>query len=209
MSSSPTLWRKVPPRRLIVADTLAALNKLARAARARTAARIIGVTGSVGKTGVKEALRLALSRQGPTTANDGSLNNHWGLPLSLARLPMGDAFGVFEMGMNHAGEITPLARLARPHVAVITTVEPVHMENFASVEAIADAKAEIFAGGDPGATAVLFGDNPHFSRLAAAARRAGVDRTRGDACTQARNAARLLHRVRRDTGRPAFRMHAT
>ena len=161
---------------LIVADTLAALNKLARAARARTAARIIGVTGSVGKTGVKEALRLALSRQGPTTANDGSLNNHWGLPLSLARLPMGDAFGVFEMGMNHAGEITPLARLARPHVAVITTVEPVHMENFASVEAIADAKAEIFAGGDPGATAVLFGDNPHFSRLAAAATRAGVDR---------------------------------
>ncbi len=161
---------------LHVGDTQAALEGLARAARARTAARIIGVTGSVGKTGVKEALRLALSRQGATTANDGSLNNHWGLPLSLARLPAGAAFGIFEMGMNHAGEITPLTRLARPHVAVITAVEAVHIENFGSVEKIADAKAEIFAGCAPDAAAVLPRDNPHFARLVAAAERAGIPR---------------------------------
>ena len=159
---------------LMVDDTLEALRALAGAARARTAARIVGVTGSVGKTGVKEALRLVLSRQGPTTANQGSLNNHWGLPLSLARLHKNDAFGVFEMGMNHPGEIIPLTRLARPDVAVVTTVEAVHMESFPSLEAIADAKAEIFAGCGPDATAVLFRDNAYFSRLAAAARHAGI-----------------------------------
>ncbi|MFO1127985.1 MAG: UDP-N-acetylmuramoylalanyl-D-glutamyl-2,6-diaminopimelate--D-alanyl-D-alanine ligase [Rhodospirillales bacterium] len=159
---------------LVVDDTLEALRALAAAARQRTTARIVGVTGSVGKTGVKEALRLTLSRQGATTANQGSLNNHWGLPLSLARLRKHDAFGVFEMGMNHPGEIVPLTRLARPDVAVITTVEAVHMESFASVEEIADAKAEIFAGCGPDATAVLFRDNPHFARLAAAARHLGI-----------------------------------
>ncbi len=164
---------------LVVEDTLDALRALAHAARARTAARIVGVTGSVGKTGVKEALRLALSRQGATTANQGSLNNHWGLPLSLARLRKNDAFGVFEMGMNHPGEILPLTRLARPHVAVVTTVEAVHVESFASVEAIADAKAEIFTGCGADATAVLFRDNPHFARLAAAARHAGIRRVLG------------------------------
>jgi UDP-N-acetylmuramoyl-tripeptide--D-alanyl-D-alanine ligase len=164
---------------LLVDDTLAALRALAHAARARTGARIIGVTGSVGKTGVKEALRLALSRQGATTANQGSLNNHWGLPLSLARLRKNDAFGIFEMGMNHPGEIVPLTKLARPDVAVITTVEAVHMESFASVEAIAEAKAEIFAGCGADAAAVLFRDNPHFARLAAAAHHAGLRRVLG------------------------------
>jgi UDP-N-acetylmuramoyl-tripeptide--D-alanyl-D-alanine ligase len=160
---------------IVVDDTFAALHALGRYARNRAGGRIIGVTGSVGKTGVKEALRLALGRQGKATANDGSLNNHWGLPLSLARLPADAAYGIFEMGMNHAGEIAPLTRLARPHVAVITTVEAVHIENFASIEGIADAKAEILLGVEPGGTAVLFRDNPYFPRLATAAGRAGIE----------------------------------
>ncbi|MBI4184756.1 MAG: UDP-N-acetylmuramoylalanyl-D-glutamyl-2,6-diaminopimelate--D-alanyl-D-alanine ligase [Proteobacteria bacterium] len=162
-----------------VADTLAALNALAAAARARTRARIVAVTGSVGKTGTKEALALALGRFGPTHANPGSFNNQWGVPLSLARIPVEAAFGVFEMGMNHAGEIEPLSRLARPDVAVITAVEPVHLGHFASVDEIADAKAEIFAGLAPGGAAVLDRDNPHFARLAAAARARGVARVIG------------------------------
>jgi UDP-N-acetylmuramoyl-tripeptide--D-alanyl-D-alanine ligase len=156
---------------LHVTDTLAGLSALAAAARARSAARIVAVTGSVGKTGTKEALRLALAACGPTSASEASLNNHWGVPLSLARLPRDAAFGVLELGMNHPGEIAALARLTRPHVAVITTVEPVHLGFFASVEAIADAKAEIFLGLEPGGTAVLNRDNPYYDRLAAAAKR--------------------------------------
>jgi UDP-N-acetylmuramoyl-tripeptide--D-alanyl-D-alanine ligase len=159
-----------------VEDTLATLRDLARYARRRTAARIIGVTGSVGKTGVKEALRTVLSGQAPTAANDGSLNNHWGLPLSLARLPADFAYGVFEMGMNHPGEIDALARLARPHVAVITTIAPAHMEFFPSLDSIADAKAEIFEGVPAGGAAVLNRDIPQFGRLARAAAAAGVAR---------------------------------
>jgi UDP-N-acetylmuramoyl-tripeptide--D-alanyl-D-alanine ligase len=156
---------------LRVADTFAALRALAAAARRRSRARIIAVTGSVGKTGTKEALAVALSASGPTAASAGSLNNHWGVPLSLARLPPDAAYGVFELGMNHPGEIAALTRLVRPHVAVITTVEPVHLGFFPSVEAIADAKAEIFIGLEPGGAAVLYRDNPHYERLAAAARR--------------------------------------
>ncbi len=159
---------------LRVEDTLVALNALGAAARARSRARIVAVTGSVGKTGTKEALRLALSASGPTFASGGSLNNHWGVPLSLARLPPEAVYGVFELGMNHPGEIAGLGRLVRPHVAVITTVEPVHLGFFASVEAIADAKAEIFSGLEPGGIAVLNRDNRHYSRLAAAALRAGA-----------------------------------
>ncbi len=161
---------------LIVRDVLGALRRLARAARARTNAQVIAVTGSVGKTSTKEALSLALSRDGETHASVASFNNHWGVPLSLARLPTSARYAVFEIGMNHAGEITPLTKLARPHVAVITTVEPVHFEFFASVEAIADAKAEIFTGVEPGGAAVLNRDNPHFARLARRAKRAGVQR---------------------------------
>ncbi len=161
---------------LIVADTLQALRGLAAAARARSRAIVIGVTGSVGKTGVKEALRTVLTAQGSTHASEGSLNNHWGLPLSLARLAADTAYAVFEMGMNHAGEIEPLSRLARPHVAIITTIAPAHIENLGSLEAIADAKAEIFAGMAKPGTAVLNGDNAQFARLAAAAASAGVDR---------------------------------
>jgi UDP-N-acetylmuramoyl-tripeptide--D-alanyl-D-alanine ligase len=161
---------------LVVADVLKGLADLARAARARSKARIAGVTGSVGKTGTKEALRLALLAQGVTHASAASYNNHWGVPLSLARMPQDAAYGVFELGMNHAGEITPLTKLVRPHVAVITTIEPVHLEYFGSLEAIADAKAEIFLGIEQGGAAVLNRDNAQYARLAAAARAAGVER---------------------------------
>lgn len=161
---------------LVVEDTFEGLQALGAAARRRARARIVGVTGSVGKTGVKEALRLALGRQGATHASDGSLNNHWGVPLSLSRLPPEASYAVFEMGMNHAGEITPLTLQARPQVALITTVEAVHIENFGSEEAIADAKAEIFAGVEPGGAAVLNRDNRHFERLADRAREAGIAR---------------------------------
>jgi UDP-N-acetylmuramoyl-tripeptide--D-alanyl-D-alanine ligase len=161
---------------LVVEDTLQALVDLGRAARRRSQARVIGVTGSVGKTSVKEALNLVLSAQANTVASEGSLNNHWGLPLSLARVPRDAVFAVLEMGMNHPGEIAPLAQMAAPDVAVVTTVEAVHKAHFASVEAIADAKAEIFSGMRPGGAAVLNRDNPHYERLAAAARRAGAGR---------------------------------
>lgn len=159
---------------VLVGDTQAALEALGRASRERTSARIIGVTGSVGKTGTKEALRRAFEPQGPTFASAGSLNNQWGVPLSLARMPRDTVFGIFELGMNHPGEINRLSHQVRPHVAVITTVEPAHLGFFGSVEAIADAKAEIFDGMVPGDTAVINRDNPHFARLAAAARARGL-----------------------------------
>jgi len=161
---------------LVVEDTLEALRNLGRAARARIGARVAGVTGSVGKTGVKEALALALGGQGATHASIGSFNNHWGVPLSLARMPRASAFAIFEMGMNHPGEITPLTGMVRPHVAAITTVEAVHIESFPSVQAIADAKAEIFNGLEPGGTAVLNRDNAQYERLAGRAQDAGVGR---------------------------------
>jgi UDP-N-acetylmuramoyl-tripeptide--D-alanyl-D-alanine ligase len=159
---------------LRVADTFAGLAALGSAARKRADARILAVTGSVGKTGTKEALRLALAACGPTFSSAGSLNNHWGVPLSLARMQPEVAYGIFELGMNHSGEISALARLARPHVALITTVEPAHLGFFPSVEAIADAKAEIFLGLEPGGIAVLNRDNPYYTRLAAAAVRTGA-----------------------------------
>lgn len=159
---------------LVVDDTLAGLQALGRAARDRSQARIVAVTGSVGKTSTKEMLALALSAQGKTHWSVGSFNNHWGVPLSLARMPADCRFGVFELGMNHAGEITPLTAMVRPHVAIVTTVELVHAGHFASVEDIADAKAEIFAGLEPGGTAVLNRDNRHFRRLANAAKLKGA-----------------------------------
>lgn len=161
---------------LLVADTFEALRALGRGGRERAAARVAGITGSVGKTGVKEALSLVLGRQAPTHASVGSFNNHWGVPLSLARLSPSAAYAVFEMGMNHPGEITPLTTLVRPHVVAITTVEPVHIAHFASVEEVADAKAEVFAGLEPGGTAVLNRDNAHYDRLARRASEAGVGR---------------------------------
>ena len=152
---------------------LAALRDLAAAARARSAARIVAVTGSVGKTSTKKALALALRADGETHASAASFNNHWGVPLSLARLAQSARYAVFEIGMNHAGEITPLTRLVRPHVAIVTAVEPVHLEFFPSVEAIADAKAEIFLGLEPGGVAVINHDNPHYHRLERHAGEAG------------------------------------
>ncbi len=163
-------------RLLIVPDVLDGLRDLARAARVRSQAKIIAVTGSVGKTSTKEALRTALSRDGETHASVASYNNHWGVPLSLARCPQSARYAVFEVGMNHAGEIEPLTRLLRPHVAIITTIEPVHLEHLGSIEAIADAKAEIFLGLEPGGAAVLNRDNPQFDRLARAAKDAKVGR---------------------------------
>jgi UDP-N-acetylmuramoyl-tripeptide--D-alanyl-D-alanine ligase len=146
-------------------DSLAALEAIGRASRVRSNARLVAVTGSAGKTGTKEMLRLCLSDAGKTHASEKSYNNHWGVPLTLARMPKDAAFAIFEIGMNHAGEITPLTQMVRPHVAVITTVDPVHLEYFPSVEAIAEAKAEIFAGLVPGGAAVLPRDNAHFGLL--------------------------------------------
>jgi UDP-N-acetylmuramoyl-tripeptide--D-alanyl-D-alanine ligase len=157
-----------------VDDVLAALRDLAAAARARSTAKIVAVTGSVGKTSTKEALALALRADGETHASAASFNNHWGVPLSLARLAQSARYAVFEIGMNHAGEITPLTRLVRPHIAIVTTVEPVHLEFFPSVAAIADAKAEIFIGLEPGGAAVINHDNPHYHRLQRHAGEAGA-----------------------------------
>jgi UDP-N-acetylmuramoyl-tripeptide--D-alanyl-D-alanine ligase len=155
-----------------VADTTEALNALGRAARARTAARICGVTGSVGKTGTKEALYAALDRSAPGEAHRSlkSYNNHTGVPLSLARMPRETRFGVFEMGMNHAGELAELTRLVRPHVAIVTAIASAHREFFASEEEIAEAKAEIFDGLEAGGTALVPFDSPYRDLLADRAR---------------------------------------
>ena len=161
---------------LLVDDVLAALVDLARAARGRLAAQVIAVTGSVGKTSTKEALLQVFAGQGKTHASAASFNNHWGVPLSLARCPADARFAVFEIGMNHAGEIEPLVKMVRPHVAIITTVEPVHLEFFAGIEAIADAKAEIFAGVEAGGAVVLNRDNSQFARLERRAGECGISR---------------------------------
>jgi UDP-N-acetylmuramoyl-tripeptide--D-alanyl-D-alanine ligase len=153
-----------------VDDSLRALERLGLAARARTSARIVAVTGSVGKTTAKEMLRQALGASGATHASAASYNNHWGVPLTLARMPAQTRFGVFEIGMNHAGEIAPLTRMVRPHVALVTTIAPVHIEHLGSLETIADAKAEIFLGLEPGGTAVLNRGALMFERLERAAR---------------------------------------
>ncbi|EPX81231.1 UDP-N-acetylmuramoyl-tripeptide--D-alanyl-D-alanine ligase [Litoreibacter arenae] len=143
---------------LVVDDVLTGLEALGRAARARTDAKIIGVTGSVGKTSTKEMLRTALTGQGKIHAAEKSYNNHWGVPLTLARMPKDTGFAVIEIGMNHPGEIAPLAKLARPHVALITIVAPAHLEAFASVEDIAREKAAIFDGLEDGGIAIINAD---------------------------------------------------
>ena len=159
---------------IVVEDALEGLYGLARFSRDRSKARIVAVTGSVGKTSTKEAIRVALGPSGKTHASIRSFNNHWGVPLMLARMPADAEFGVFEIGMNHAGEITPLSQLVRPHVAVITTVAPAHLEFFPSVEAIADAKAEIFAGVVAEGLAIIGRDHEHAERLVTAAQAAGI-----------------------------------
>ncbi|API59297.1 UDP-N-acetylmuramoylalanyl-D-glutamyl-2, 6-diaminopimelate--D-alanyl-D-alanine ligase [Tardibacter chloracetimidivorans] len=157
---------------VLVPDTMRGLEALGIASRARATGRIAGITGSVGKTGTKEALRLALERSAPgrVHASVKSYNNHTGVPLSLARMPADSCYGVFEMGMNHAGELAALTRLVRPHVAVVTWIASAHREFFASEEAIADAKGEIFEGLEPGGTAIIPFDSPHRDRLIGHAR---------------------------------------
>ena len=157
-----------------VDGTLEAMKRLAVAARARSNAKIVGVTGSVGKTTAKEMLRAMLTACGLTHASAASYNNHWGVPLTLARMPANARFGVFEMGMNHAGEIAPLTRMARPNAALVTMIAPVHIEHLGSIEAIADAKAEVFLGFEPDGTAVLNRDAPQFERLTQAAASRGA-----------------------------------
>jgi len=159
---------------LVSTDTLDAMEKLATAARDRSRAKIAAITGSVGKTGTKEALAHVLSAQGKTGYSKSSLNNHWGVPLSVARLPASARFGVFEIGMNHPGEITPLVGLVRPHVAVITAIASAHREFFDSVEDIARAKGEIFSSLD-GGTAIINRDTEFFPLLADMAQDAGAN----------------------------------
>ncbi len=162
------------PLLLVEDDPLDALNRLAAASRKRSGAQVIAVTGSVGKTGTKEMLRTALSAVGPTHAPVGSYNNHWGVPLTLARMPADCRFGIFEIGMNHPGEIAPLSRLVRPDIAIITTIARAHMASFTDEGGIAAAKAEIFEGLASGGTAVLNRDNRWFDDLAARAAAAGA-----------------------------------
>jgi UDP-N-acetylmuramoyl-tripeptide--D-alanyl-D-alanine ligase len=159
--------RPVDHPHVLVRDTSSALEGLGIAARARADAQVVGVTGSAGKTGVKEALYAALDRasRGKAHRSLKSYNNHVGVPLSLARMPARSRFGVFEMGMNHPGELSALTRLVRPNVAIVTTIAPAHIGFFKVESAIADAKAEIFEGLVPGGTAIVPADSPHFARL--------------------------------------------
>ncbi|PVA11957.1 UDP-N-acetylmuramoyl-tripeptide--D-alanyl-D-alanine ligase [Pelagivirga sediminicola] len=159
---------------LIVPDVLAALEALGRAGRARSDARVVAVTGSVGKTSTKEMLREVLSAQGRTHAAEASYNNHWGVPLTLARMPQDTEFAVLEIGMNHPGEIAPLSRMARPHVAMITTVAAAHLEAFEDIGGIAREKAAIFDGLEPGGTAIVNADLETTPILLEAARRVGA-----------------------------------
>jgi UDP-N-acetylmuramoyl-tripeptide--D-alanyl-D-alanine ligase len=161
---------------LIVGDTQQGLEALGRASRARTKARIVAITGSAGKTTTKEMLRLVLSGAGEVAASAASYNNHWGVPLSLARMPRDVDFGVFEIGMNHEGEIRALVAQVRPQVAIVTTIAPAHLEYFGTLDKIADAKSEIFEGIVVGGAALVPADNPMCARLVAHAREAGVQR---------------------------------
>ena len=161
---------------LMVAHTQRGLEDLGRAARCRSNAKIVAVTGSAGKTTTKEILRIALNALGRTHASAASYNNHWGVPLSLAALPRDAEYGVFEVGMNHFGELRNLVGFVKPHVALITTIAPAHLEFFGSCEAIADAKSEIFEGLLPGGAALIPADSPYAERLSARARQAQVSR---------------------------------
>ena len=164
---------------IVVDDVLEALCRLAVAARARSDAEIIAVTGSVGKTTTKAMLARALAPSGTVHAAVASFNNHWGVPLTLARMPADTRFGVFEIGMNHAGEIRPLVKMVRPHVAIVTTIAAAHLGHFRNLDEIAAAKAEIFEGVEPGGAAVLNRDNEKFETLAKVAAGCGVRRIYG------------------------------
>jgi UDP-N-acetylmuramoyl-tripeptide--D-alanyl-D-alanine ligase len=159
---------------LVVGNTQRGLEDLGLAARRRACGKVVAVTGSAGKTTTKEMLRLALGALGQTHASASSFNNHWGVPLSLARFPSDAGYGVFEIGMNHLGEIRSLVGFVQPHVAIVTTIAPAHLEYFGNVEAIADAKSEIFGGLLPDGSAIVPSENPCTERLVARARQAGV-----------------------------------
>lgn len=191
---------------LVVPDTFAALRTLGGAGRVRTGAKIIGVTGSVGKTGTKEMLAAAFGALGQTHASGKSFNNHWGVPFSLATMDPGSDYGIFEMGMNHAGEIADLTAQVRPDLAVITTIAPVHLEHFGTLEKIAAAKAEIFDSMGPEGIAVLNRDDGFFEILSDRARGRGIERIYGfgesegaDArmveCLEAANGTRMRVKV--------------
>jgi len=164
---------KVPM--IVVEDVLESLTKLGLASRERSKAQIIAVTGSVGKTTTKEALRHVLADSGKVHASVASFNNHWGVPLTLARMPADTDYGVFEIGMNHHDEIRPLVKMVRPHVALITLIAPAHLGHFANLEEIAVAKAEIFEGVVPGGYALLNRDDKRFKQLEELAEKAGVE----------------------------------
>ncbi|WP_420393505.1 UDP-N-acetylmuramoyl-tripeptide--D-alanyl-D-alanine ligase [Acuticoccus sp.] len=176
-ASAAVISRGEAERSVVVDDVLAALGHVGVAARARLlkGTPVVAVTGSVGKTGTKEMLELALATGGPVHASAASYNNHWGVPLSLARMPADVDAAVFEIGMNHAGEITPLTAMVRPTIAIVTTVAAVHLAFFPSVAAIADAKAEIFTGLEDGGVAIVPSDNEHTDRLIEAAQRARAE----------------------------------
>lgn len=159
---------------LLVEDTLQAMRDLGQGARHRTAAKIIGITGTVGKTSSKEMMAVALEANGQAHASEGSYNNHWGVPFSLASMNAGADYGIFEMGMNHSGEITPLTQQVKPEIAIITTVTPVHMEFFNDLQEVAEAKAEIFKGMDHNGIVILNADNEFFPFLKAKAQTQGV-----------------------------------
>ncbi|WP_439872072.1 UDP-N-acetylmuramoylalanyl-D-glutamyl-2,6-diaminopimelate--D-alanyl-D-alanine ligase [Rhizobium leguminosarum] len=170
----PAMGRLTVPM-IVVEDVLAALGRLGLASRERSRARIIAVTGSVGKTTTKEMLRHVLSPSGKVHASVASFNNHWGVPLTLARMPEDADYGVFEVGMNHPGEIRPLVGIIRPDVAIITTIAPAHLGNFNNIEEIAAAKAEIFEGLEPGGHVVLNRDNDQFNFLDRTAQSLGIE----------------------------------
>jgi UDP-N-acetylmuramoyl-tripeptide--D-alanyl-D-alanine ligase len=161
---------------LTVGHTQRGLEDLARASRTRARGKIIAVTGSAGKTTTKEMLRMACSALGRTHASAASYNNQWGVPLTLAAMPCDTEYGVIEIGMNHFGEIRALASFVRPHVALITSIAPAHLEFFGNCEAIADAKSEIFENVEPGGCAIIPADSPYAARLAARAQQAHVSR---------------------------------
>ena len=174
----PALGRLTAPI-IVVPDVLAALEKTGRAARERSRAKIVAVTGSAGKTTTKEALRHALSAVGTVHASDKSFNNHWGVPLTLARLPQDCDFGIFEIGMNHPGEIRPLVKMVRPHVAIVTLIAAAHLGHFRNLDEIAQAKAEIFEGLEPGGAALLNRDDQRYKLLARLAKARGIKRVFG------------------------------
>lgn len=171
----PAMGRLTIPM-IVVEDLLAALGRLGVASRERSRAQIVAVTGSVGKTTTKEMLRHVLAPSGKVHAAVASFNNHWGVPLTLARMPEEAQFGVFEIGMNHPDEIRPLVKMVRPHVAIITTIAAAHLGHFRNLEEIAAAKAEIFEGLEPGGAAILNRDNKQFAFLEQRAQEVGVGR---------------------------------